>query len=81
MLFIIFLCIASLFRNREVFFFQFLTLSIVFLCFSYVIIVFLCVGSLLRKRDFLKMSYVVFLCLGPLFRNKEVFFKGTSVFS
>ena len=75
MFFIVFLCLASLFRNREVFFFNFLCyllfFSVQLLCLekeksffliSYVIyIVFLCLGSLFRKeKSFFSISYVIY---------------------
>ena len=56
MFFIVFLCLGSLFINREVIFFIFFMLSIVLLC----------IGSLFINRDVFFhsfMSSIVFVCL------------------
>ena len=75
MLYNVFLCLGSLFRNREVIiFFQFLMLFIVFLC----------LGSLFRNREVFSfffqilMLFIVLLCLASLFRNREEIFTPKS---
>ena len=62
-----FLCFP--FRNRKVYVFQFLMLSIVFLCLGSLL------GSLFRNREVFSsqflMLFTVFLCLVSLVRNRE----------